>query len=117
MLKLTRNPIRRKHTRTSSSTPPANCTMAFMNGMIAGKILRIKRMMGKAKLKIIAVEMETAMGDHERNSDKPNGTVDKPQENALTNEAGPAAAEAQTMKRKFTSFAITEKRKKTEDSA
>jgi hypothetical protein len=61
--------------------------------------------------------METAMGDHERNSDKPNGTVDKPQENALTNEAGPAAAEAQTMKRKFTSFAITEKRKKTEDSA
>jgi hypothetical protein len=51
------------------------------------------------------------MGDHERNSDIPNETVDKPRENALANEAGPAAAEAQTTKRKFTSFAITEKKK------
>jgi hypothetical protein len=57
MSKLYRNPIRRRQIRTISSRAPANCTMAVINGMIAGKILRIKRMMEKTKLKIISVEM------------------------------------------------------------
>jgi hypothetical protein len=81
--------------------------MAIMNEMIAGKIPRIKRKMGKTKLKIIEVEMEITMVECERSSNAP-----KEMEEPLENEADPIVAKAQMMKRKFTSSATAEKRKK-----
>jgi hypothetical protein len=58
MSRLTKRLTKRKQTRTNNSKTHVNYTMGIMNGMVAGKIPRIKKKMGKPKLKIIETEME-----------------------------------------------------------